>query len=108
MARKTLKQKLKSSNRELRGIVTLQHEIGRQAVTSQVKVMQSVAMAHGLLATLGEIEKVLIGAGVDVTTDPAYLEVQKVTRARAAQCTQALVGYGLTQDEINKRVTRGH
>lgn len=108
MSRKTLKQKLKSQTRELKDIVALQHQIGRQAVTSQVKIMQSVAMAHGLLATLGEAERVLKDAGVDVTKDPAYLEIQTVTRARAAQCTQALVGYGLTQDQINERVARGH
>jgi len=70
--------------------------------------MQPIAMAHGLLVTLGETSKVLEDAGVDITIDPAFLEIQKVTQARVAQCTHALVGFGLTQEQINERIMRGH
>lgn len=108
MSRKTLKQKLKSQNRVLTQIVTLQHDIGVNAVTSQAQQMQSVCMAHGIMATLSLTDKVLKDAGVDTDTDPAYLEIQKVSHARIAQCVMALRGFGLSHEEINQRIQRGH
>lgn len=108
MPRKTLKQKLKSQNRVLTQIVTLQHDIGVNAVTSQAQQMQSVCMAHGIMATLSLTSTVLTEHGVDVKVDPAYLAIEKDSNIRIAQCVMALRKFGLSHEEINMRIQRGH
>lgn len=102
MKRKTLKQKLKS---QLRQVSQLREEEFQQAgitINYETQAMQSVAMAHGVMASL-------IGAKnqFDVESD-AFKQFEEQCQARIAQCLVQLVGMGFTAEEANARILRGY
>lgn len=112
MSRKTLKQKLKSqlkvANSTLNEAITTQHTLAGLTINFEVQKMQSIGMAHGVMGTLITVKNTLTEAGVDITIDPAYLDIEKKSQIRIAQCVMALESMGLSMDEINAHIAQGH
>lgn len=113
MARKTLKQKLRHKLRIQRQVLGLQHTLLAEehekaglTINYELQAMQSVAMAHGLMVGLTEIKN-----HFDVESDSgkaSFESYQKLAQGRIAQCVVQLLGMGLSQDEANERIMRGH
>lgn len=102
MKRKTLKQKLKS---QLRTVSQLREEEFQQAgitINFETQAMQSVAMAHGVMATL-----ILCKNNMDVESTE-YQVIEEQSQNRIAQCMVQLVGMGIPAEEANARILRGH
>lgn len=102
MARKTLKQKLKSQLRQT--VVQMDEEHAKAGLTIQYEnqVMQSVAMAHGIMATL------MLSREVLGEESEQFKQIQTTSHGRIAQCMMALTSMGLTHEEANRRITQGH
>lgn len=109
MARKTLKQKLQHKLRVQRQVLGLQHELlaaehAKAGVTInyELQVMQSVALAHGLMVGLTEAKK-----HFDIESEQ-YKTYEKISQGRIAQCVVQLISIGVPADEANKRIIQGH
>lgn len=102
MKRKTLKQKLKS---QLRRVSQLREQEFQQAgitINYEQQAMQSVALAHGVMATL-----LLCKQNLDVQSTE-YQVIEEQCQGRIAQCLVQLVGMGIPADEANARILRGY
>lgn len=102
MPRKTLKQKLKAQVRSINTMRQLEHEQAGITINYELQAMQSVAMAHGVMASLLTAKQVL---GEDSAT---FKEIQASCQARISQCYVALVEMGLDPITANERILKGH
>lgn len=101
MARKTLKQKLKSQLRKAKQAADVDHVQAGLTINFETQAMQSIAMAHGIIATLSHVHQVL-------GDSPEYTQIEEVGNARAAQCFMALTQMGFSPVEANARIKQGH
>lgn len=101
MARKTLKQKLKSQLRYAKEQADLEFELAGRTLNFELQRMQAIALAHGLMATLAEARTVLGDSSEDLK------KIEGTTQIRISQCVSALVAMGMDIPEINKRITQG-
>lgn len=102
LKRKTLKQKLKAQIRQIRASHAVDHEQAGITINFELAVMQSVCMAHGIMAGLLHAKNVL---GED---NAQFKELQETAQARIAQCVVALIGMGIPADVANQRILQGH
>lgn len=109
MARKTLKQKLRAKVRMQREIIGFQHnrlvedhQHAGMTINFETQVMQSVAMAHGVMASL------ILAKNTFDKDSEQYKSFEKVCQQRIAQCMATLVGMGLSGEEANNRIMAGH
>lgn len=109
MARKTLKQKLQSKIRMQRQVIGIQqnlmvedHERAGLTINFETQVMQSVAMAHGVMASL------ILAKNTFDKDSEQYKSFEKVCQGRIAQCMATLVGMGLSGEDANNRIMAGH
>ncbi|AWN08609.1 hypothetical protein HOT32_gp26 [Erwinia phage Faunus] len=102
MPRKTLKQKLKSQIRLAKEVADIEHEKAGFTINYELQLMQSVGMAHGVMASLLEAKK-----HFDVESEQ-YKAFEKVSQGRIAQCMQQLINMGVSHEEANRRITQGH
>lgn len=102
MKRKTLKQKLKSQLRATNQMRREEHEHAGITINYEMSIMQSVAMGHGVMATLLHAKHVL---GED---SEQFKIIQDTAQTRIAQCIVQLVGMGIPADVANQRLIQGH
>lgn len=109
-----LKDKLRSQNRKLKEEVaaltealTTQHELSGLTINHELRIIQSIAMAHGIMATLADVKKNL-ESSIDIETDANFLAIQNTAQLRMTQCIQSLRNCGLTLEQINTRIKEGH
>ena len=102
MARKTLKQKLKSQLRKAKEVMDIEYEQAGLTINFETQAMQSVAMGHGLMATLFEAKKVL---GED---SEQFKAIESVTQSRISVCLVQLVNMGIPAQVANQRILQGH
>lgn len=102
MKRKTLKQKLKSQLRQVNQLREQEFQQAGITINYEQQAMQSVAMAHGVMAALISVKNKF-----DIESD-AYKQFEEECQGRIAQCLVQLVGMGIPADEANARILRGH
>jgi hypothetical protein len=102
LKRKTLKQKLKSQLREVSQLRDAEHHQAGLTINYETQAMQSVAMAHGVMATL-----ILCKNNMDVESTE-FKAIEEQSQNRIAQCLVHLVGMGISAEEANARILRGH
>lgn len=102
MARKSLKSKLKSQLRQAKHERDVEFEKAGITINYELAVMQSVCMAHGVMATM------MLAAQTLGEDDEKYHIIQEQSQARIAQCHVALIGLGLSHEEANARIIKGH
>lgn len=102
MKRKTLKQKLRSQVRKTNELRKQEHEQAGITINFELAAMQSVGMAHGIMATMIHAKN-LLGEN-----DSKYHEIRDTAQERIAQCVVALVGMGIPADVVNQRILQGH
>lgn len=102
MARKSLKQKLKSQLRVAKHQRDSEHHLAGVTINHETQMMQSVSMAHGVMATLINVKNVI---GED---HEHFKEISEMAQNRISQCLLALMQMGLTAEEANARILRGH
>lgn len=112
MARKTLKQKLRSQLRSVKQAAHImlneQHHLAGVTINYEQGKLQAVAMAHGVMVTLLSLHKLITDAGFNPDEDKTYLELQTISRGRIAQCVEKLVAMGVPIDEANAAIGRGY
>lgn len=102
MPKKTLKQKLRSQVRQVNNLRRVEHEKAGITINFELQAMQSVAMGHGLMATLLEAKKVL---GED---SEQFKAIESVTQSRISVCLVQLVNMGIPAQVANQRILQGH
>lgn len=102
MPRKTLKQKLKSQLRQAKLVADLEHEKAGITINYELQAMQSVGLAHGVMATL-----LLCKQNLDIQS-AEYQVIEENCQRRIAQCFQQLLNMGYSHDEVNHRIKQGH
>ena len=102
MERKTLKQKLRAQVRKTNELRKQEHEQAGITINFELAAMQSVGMAHGLMAGMIHAKNIL---GEE---DPKFKELQTTAQERIAQCVVQLVGMGIPADVVNQRILQGH
>ena len=102
MPKKTLKQKLRSQVRQVNNLRRVEHEQAGITINFELQAMQSVAMGHGLMATLLEAKKVL---GED---SEQFKAIESVTQSRISVCLVQLVNMGIPAQVANQRILQGH
>lgn len=107
MARKNLKQKLRSQVRGLRAIAMHQHELAGITINFEQRKLQPIAVAHGIMATLLSVKNHMKDAGVDIETDATFKLIEKEAQDRISQCVHTLLQMGLTMDQVNKHIGQG-
>ena len=100
--RKTLKQKLRSQIRQVNEFRKQEHEHAGITINYELQAMQSVGMAHGVMAGLLHAKEVL---GID---NEQYKILEATAQERIAQCVVKLVGMGIPADVANQRILQGH
>lgn len=102
MPRKTLKQKLKSQLREVSQLRDEEHQQAGITINYETQAMQSVALAHGVMASL------ISAKNLFSVESEEYKQFEHQCQDRIAQCLMHLVGMGIPADEANARILRGH
>lgn len=102
MPKKSLKSKLRAKVRKVNSLREQEHAHAGLTINFELQAMQSVAMSHGIMATLHTVRSTL---GED---SEQYKAVEKIAHGRMLQCQIQLLQMGLSQAQINERVTRGH
>lgn len=102
MPKKTRKRKIAAQVRDVNRLRQLEHEQAGITINFELQAMQSVAMGHGLMATLLEAKNVL---GED---SEQFKAIESVTQARIATCLVHLVNMGIGSQEANQRIMQGH
>lgn len=102
MPRKTLKQKLKSQLREVSQLRDAEHQQAGITINYETQAMQSVALAHGVMASLISAKNLF---GID---SEQFKQFEQQCQDRIAQCLVHLVGMGIPTDVANARILRGH
>lgn len=102
MARKTLKQKLRQQVRSLKLASALEHEKAGLVINYETQAMQAVAMAHGVMATLISAKNLF-----DQKSDE-YKTLEQECQHRISQCIHTLMSMGISMEEANFRIKRGH
>lgn len=97
-----MKQKLKSQLRVAKRQLDNEHYLAGITINHETQMMQSISMAHGVMATLIHVKNTI---GEDHQEFPAIAEM---AQNRISQCVLALIQMGLTADEANARILRGH
>ena len=108
MPRKTLKQKLKSQIRkvsQLREQEFLQADI---TINYETQAMQAVAMAHGVMAALIGAKNIFLRENDADQPTELFKQFEEQCQDRIAQCLVQLVDMGLSAEEANARILRGH
>lgn len=100
--RKTLTQKLKSQVRAVNKMREEEFHNAGVAINFEVAIIQAVAMAHGVMATL-------LAAKESFGTDhEGFKQFEEQAQARIAQCLVKLVEMGIPADVANQRIIQGH
>lgn len=107
MARKNLKQKLRSQVRGLRAIAMHQHELAGITINFEQRKLQPIAVAHGIMATLLSVKTNYEAAGIDYDNDETYKLIEKEAQDRISQCVHTLLQMGLTMDQVNHHIGQG-
>lgn len=107
MSRKTLKQKLRKQNRDLKEVLVIQHEQAGLTINFEQRKLQSIAMAHGVMATLISVKKEFTEKGFGLDGE-MYKAIEKTAQARISQCFATLAQMGLSTEQINKHIQQGY
>lgn len=109
MPKKNLKTKLRSESRKLKKVIAAQHTILTEQHTQagltinyESQKIQAIAMAHGLMATLVEAKKHFD------ENHSSFKALEHTTQLRIAQCISTLMQMGLSGEEANEAILRGH
>lgn len=108
MKRKTLKQKLKSQLREISQLRDEEHQQAGITINYEVQAMQSVAMAHGVMASLIGAKNIFLRENDADQPIELFKQFEEQCQSRIAQCMVQLVGMGISAEEANARILRGH
>lgn len=101
MSRKTLKQKLKTQVRKVNDLRQLEHEQAGITINYELESLQSVCLAHGIMASLITAKQVL------GENSEAFKRIQEQSQARIAQCYVKLVEMGIDPVTANQRIMVG-
>lgn len=102
MARKTKLQKLRTQVRELKNLRANEHQLAGTTINFEMQALQSVAIAHGIMATQLEAKRVL---GED---SPEFQAINTMCVARISQCVLTLMNMGFSFEVANQRILAGH
>ena len=108
MPRKTLKQKLRSQVRHTNAMRKMEHEQAGITINFELAAMQSVGLAHGLMASLIGAKNIFLRENDADQPIELFKQFEEQCQARIAQCLVQLVGMGIPADEANARILRGH
>lgn len=95
-------KKLRAQIRRTNKMREEEHHLAGITINYETRAMQSVAMAHGVMATL-----ILCKNNMDVKSTE-YQVIEEQSQARIAQCLMALVDMGFSAEEANQRILRGY
>lgn len=107
MPRKTLKQKLRKQTRDLKATLAVQHEQAGITINFEQRKLQSIAMAHGLMAGLLSVKKHFEESGVLDLNGEIFKAIEKDAQVRIGVCVTTLLSMGLEMDQINKHIQQG-
>lgn len=107
MARKTLKQKLRSQNSKLRVMLQAEHNLAGLTINHEQRKLQAIAMAHGIMGSLIALRQEVLKSG-GTEEDSIFIAVRDLCQTRIGQCVVALTDMGLTHEEANQRITQGY
>lgn len=107
MSRKTLKQKLRKQNRDMKQMLVIQHEHAGLTINFEQRKLQSIAMGHGVMATLLSVKNELTKHGMGLDGE-MFKAIEDTARTRLSQCYAALTQMGLSTEEINAAFQRGY
>lgn len=107
MARKTLKQKLRSQNGKLRVMLQAEHNLAGLTINHEQRKLQAIAMAHGIMGTLIVLRQEILKAG-GTEEDEIFKAVQALSQTRIGQCVVALGDMGMPHEEANARILQGY
>ena len=102
MERKLLKQKLRAQARKTNELRKQEHELAGITINFELQAMQSISMAHGVMATMIHAKNVL------GESDENYKLIAATAQERIAQCVVTLIGMGFTAEDANQRILQGH
>ena len=108
MPRKTLKQKLRSQVRQTNAMRNMEHEQAGITINFEQQAMQSVALAHGIMASLIGAKNIFLREGDADQPIELFKKFEEQCQARIAQCVVQLVGMGIPADVVNQRILQGH
>ena len=83
-------------------VADLEHEKAGITINYELQAMQSIAMAHGVMASLLEAKNKF-----DIESE-SYKDFEKVCQGRIAQCFQQLLNMGYSHEDANRRIKQGH
>lgn len=108
MPRKTLKQKLKSQLRQVNQLREQEFQQAGITINYEQQAMQSVAMAHGVMASLIGAKNIFLRENDADKPIELFKKFEEQCQARIAQCMIQLVQMGIPADEANARILRGY
>ena len=108
MTKKTLKQKLRSQVRQVNNLRRVEHEQAGITINFELQAMQSVALAHGVMASLIGAKDIFLRENDADQPIELFKQFEKQCQARIAQCMVQLVRMGIPSDVANQRILQGH
>lgn len=108
MPKKTLKQKLRSQVRQVNNLRRVEHEQAGITINFELQAMQSVALAHGVMASLIGAKKIFLRENDADQPIELFKQFEEQCQARIAQCMVQLVKMGIPSDVANQRILQGH
>ena len=108
MKRKTLKQKLRAQVRKTNELRKQEHEQAGITINFELAAMQSVGLAHGLMASLIGAKNIFLRENDADQPIELFKQFEEQCQARIAQCMVQLVQMGIPSDEANQRILQGH
>lgn len=79
-----------------------EHELAGITINNECQKVQSIALAHGIMASLIEAKK-----HWDIASNE-FAEFEKVCQARIAQCVVQLNLIGMSAEEVQSRILQGY
>lgn len=108
MPRKTLKQKLRSQVRQTNVMRNMEHEQAGITINFEQQAMQSVALAHGVMASLIGAKNIFLRENDADQPIELFKQFEEQCQARIAQCMVKLVQMGIPSYVANERIVRGY
>lgn len=87
---------------ELQAQMLIDHEQAGIVINQEMIRMQAIGLGHGLLAALNTAK---IHLGEESET---FKTIQRITLIHVQQAIAALLGLGMTAEEANARILKGH
>lgn len=101
--RKTLKQKLRSQLRTEKQSRLVEHELAGITINRESQLVNAASIGHALMGVLIHVKN--LDAPL---SDKAYDSIERYCQAGIGKCMIAMTTSGLTHEEANSRISRGH